>query len=143
MNTNHSMGREITQRKIFKKRAFWVGTYLGGPLVAGYLFIHNYKALGQENKVERTLWITVLSFIVFFGAILILREVVDLPKKLIPLIYTFIAYYLYKAQLDEETEDFINAGGPVYSWWRVIGVSLIGMFISLGVLFGVHFSFLF
>ncbi len=36
---------ENSIEKIYKDKAIWVGTFLGGPLVAGYFFSKNYKTL--------------------------------------------------------------------------------------------------
>jgi hypothetical protein len=53
--------------KIYKDRAIFVGTFLGGPLVAGYLSAENYKNLGQQNKVKTAWLIAIIFTIVLIG----------------------------------------------------------------------------
>ncbi|HEY2722089.1 MAG TPA: hypothetical protein VGI82_10215, partial [Chitinophagaceae bacterium] len=61
---------EKPANKLYSENAIRVGTFLGGPLVAGYLIADNYKQLGQMEKV-RTTWIlsifaTVVIFVIAF-----------------------------------------------------------------------------
>lgn len=36
--------------KIYKDRAIWAGTFLGGPLVAGYLIAENFKVFNEKKR---------------------------------------------------------------------------------------------
>lgn len=38
--------------KLYKDKAIYLGTFIGGPLVAGYLIAENFKQLGQLGKVK-------------------------------------------------------------------------------------------
>lgn len=117
--------------RIYRAKAIYVGTFLGGPLVAGYLMAENYKVFEETEKV-RTTWIySVIATILIFGGIFLIPETVNIPNQIIPLVYTVIAYSLVKQYQGQKIEAHINAGGLVYSWWRTIGVGLAGLIITL------------
>jgi hypothetical protein len=43
-----------TECKLYKDKAIWIGTFIGGPLVAGYLIAENYKKLGQDKNASKS-----------------------------------------------------------------------------------------
>ena len=47
---------EKPKQKIYKERAIWVGSFIGGPLTAGYLIAENFKAFNKLEKARKT-WI--------------------------------------------------------------------------------------
>lgn len=126
-----AIDNRIPVGKIFKDKTFWVGTFLGGPLAAGYLFAENFKTLGQPEKVKPTWTITIISTIVIFGGIFLIPENINIPNQIIPITYCVIAFSLFKHYQEEKANQHINAGGMVHSWWRVIGVGLISLLISV------------
>ncbi len=117
--------------KIYKERAFWVGTFLGGPLVAGYFFSENFKVLGQPEKVKPTWIITIVATIVIFGGIFMIPEHIHIPNQVIPLAYTAIAFGLFKKYQEEIATEHIEQGGLIYGWGRVIGIGIIGLLITI------------
>ncbi len=97
--------------KVYKERAFWVGTFLGGPLVAGYLFSENFKALDRYEMVKTTWIITIIVTIVVFGGVFLIPESVNLPNQAIPLAYTFAAGGLFKKHQEAGVLTHLNSGG--------------------------------
>lgn len=129
----------VPEVKIYKDKAFWVGTYLGGPLVAGYLFAENFKALGQSEKTKSTWIITGIATLIIFGGIFLIPEDVNIPNFIIPLTYTALAYGLFKKYQSEKAEAHIQQGGEVYGWGRLILVGIIGLLITSGPIFAVAY----
>jgi hypothetical protein len=125
----------IPEEKIYKSQAIGVGTFLGGPLVAGYLFSENFKSLGQPEKVKSTWIIAIISTIVIFGGAFLIPENSKIPNQLIPIVYSAIALGLFKKFQEKNATEHINSGGLVYSWWRVIGVAVIGLIITTAAIF--------
>lgn len=113
--------------KIYKANAIHVGTFLGGPLVAGYLIAENYKAVGEYSKYKKTWIITILLTIVIFTLLYLIPDNSRIPNYIFPVIYSSIAFSLVKTFQGELIEAHQNAGGLFYSWWRIIGVSVIGL----------------
>ena len=127
---------ETTTQKIYKERAIWVGTFLGGPLVAGYLIAENFKVFDQQDKV-RTTWIyAIIATVIVFSGVFLIPDTVKIPNQIIPLIYTLIAYQFVQIYQKTNIRTHINAGGQVYGWWRTIGVGLIGLLITVIIVFG-------
>lgn len=125
----------IPAKKIYKDKAFWLGTFLGGPLVAGYLFSENFKALGQPQKVKPTWIIAIISTIVIFGGIFMIPDNINIPNQIIPIAYTAIAFGLFKKYQEANTIEHLRRGGLVYSWGRVLAVGIIGLLITIVPLF--------
>ena len=128
------------KNKIFKEKAFWVGTFLGGPLVAGYLFSQNFKVFGEKDKITPTWIIAIIVTIVVFGIAFIIPENINIPNQLIPIAYSAFAYGLFKKYQENQSNEHIESGGQFYSWWRVIGISIIGLLITVIPIFGTAFA---
>ncbi|HEY6914222.1 MAG TPA: hypothetical protein VI413_06050 [Paludibacter sp.] len=128
---------ETTTQKIYKERAIWTGTFLGGPLVAGYLIAENFKVFNQHDRVRKTWIYSIIATIVIFGGVFLIPDTVKIPNQIIPLIYTIIASQIVQVYQKAKITTHINAGGQVYSWWRTIGVGLIGLVITVIIVFGI------
>jgi hypothetical protein len=126
---------QTPEQKIYKDRAIYVGTFIGGPLVAGYLIAENFKTFNEPGKA-RMAWIySIIATIIIFGGVFLIPDIEKVPRQVIPLAYTLIAYYLVKHYQGENINLHINSGGEIYNWWRTLGVALIGLIIMLIVLY--------
>jgi hypothetical protein len=137
---NETIDETIPKGKIYKDKAFWVGTFLGGPLVAGYLFSENFKALGQPEKVKPTWIITIIATVVIFGGIFLIPDNINIPNQIIPIAYTAIAFGLFKNLLEEKAKNHINEGGLIYNWGRVIVVGIVGLLITILPIFAIAYT---
>jgi len=81
--------------KIYKEKAVLVATFLGGPIVSGYLFSENFKALGLESKVKKTWLITIIVTIIIFFVAIFIADNVKIPNQLLPITYSAIAYGVF------------------------------------------------
>ncbi len=122
---------ERPTRKIYKDRAIWVGTFLGGPLAAGYLIAENFKAFNDKDKAKKTWIYAIIATVVVFGGVFLIPENVKIPNQIIPLIYTAIAYYLVQHYQGQNISAHLNSGGQLFGWWRTIAVGLIGLAITI------------
>lgn len=122
---------KITAKKIYKENVIYTGTFLGGPLVAGYLIAENFKVFNEPQKAKKTWIYAIIASIVIFGGIFLIPNLQAIPNQIIPLFYTAIASLLVYHFQGENIKTHINAGGPIYNWWRVIGISLIGLAITI------------
>lgn len=137
---NETIDETIPKGKIYKDKAFWVGTFLGGPLVAGYLFSENFKALGQPEKVKPTWIITIIATVVIFGGIFLIPDNINIPNQIILIAYTAIAFGLFKKLQEERATEHINQGGLIYNWGRVIGVGVVGLLITILPIFAIAYA---
>lgn len=141
LNMNQNLESQIPNGKIFKDSAFGVATFIGGPLVAGYLFSENFKTLGQPEKVKLTWGITLVVTIAIFGCAFFIPDDTAIPGQIIPITYTAIAYFLFKRYQEGSANKHIESGGLIYSWWRVVGVGLMGLLITVSLIFVLVFSY--
>lgn len=137
---NETIDKVIPTGKIYKDKAFWVGTFLGGPLVAGYLFSENFKALGQPEKVKPTWIIMIIAIVVIFGGIFLIPDNINIPNQIISILYTAIAFGLFKKYQEEKAAEHINQGGLIYNWGRVIGVGVVGLLITILPIFAIAYA---
>jgi hypothetical protein len=82
--------------KIYEERNIWVGSLLGGPLVAGYMIAENFKRFGDLNKSKQTWIYTILICIIILSVLLLIHDDVKIPNHIIPLVYTCVAYGVTK-----------------------------------------------
>lgn len=121
--------------KLYKNRAIYIGTFLGGPLVAGYLIAENFKQLGQTDKAKTTWVIAICATIGIFSGIFLLPICERIPNFLIPLIYTLIVQYLVQKFQSANIKAHIDAGGQTFSIWRVVWIGLVGVVVlMIGIL---------
>lgn len=123
-----------SSEKIYKDRAIWFGSFIGGPLVAGYFIAENFKVLNEPENARSTWNYTIPLTILIFSLALIIPQSSNFPSIIIPLAYTLFAYYISKQHQGDGIEAYLEAGGEEYSWWRVIGVSLIGLVLTFIIL---------
>jgi hypothetical protein len=120
--------------KLYKDKAIYVGTFLGGPLVAGYLAAENFKRLGEKDKLKKTWLITIAATIVIFGRIFLIPENVKIPGYILPLIYAGIAQLLIRRSQGPAIKSHIEAGGQTFSTWRAVWIGIVGCLITLAIL---------
>lgn len=130
---------EVPTEKIYPEKAISVGTFLGGPLVAGYLMAENFKVFGEFEKAKKTWIITIFSTILIFGLIFLIPESVAIPNVVFPLIYMAIAVYLTKRFQEQKINKHIENGGEEVNWWRTMGISFIGCVVTVAVIMGISF----
>ena len=61
------LNNQIPTEKIYKDKEVWVGTFLGGPLVAGYFIAKNFKVFGEADKARKTWVIAIIATMFLFG----------------------------------------------------------------------------
>lgn len=122
---------KVPVNKIYKDRAIWVATFLGGPLAAGYIIAENFKTFNEPEKAKKTWIFSIIATIIVFGGVFLIPENVKIPGQLIPLIYTGIAFYLVQHFQGKQILEHLNFGGHFFGWGRIILVGLIGLAITL------------
>jgi len=121
--------------KLYKDRAVWTATFIGGPLVAGYIAAENFKQLGQQSKAKSAWTIAIIATIVIFGGLFLIPNIEEIPRYIIPLIYSGIAQYLIQKYQGAAVKEHIEKGGQTYSIWRAVFIGLIGLVILVAIFF--------
>jgi len=123
--------------KLYKDNAVYIGTFIGGPLVAGYLAAENFKKLGESDKARNAWIISIIATIIIFALILLIFLIpgtVKIPNYIIPLIYTGIAQYLVKHYQGPAIKEHIEKGGLTYKAWRAVWIGLIGLVVLCAII---------
>ncbi len=123
--------------KIYGERAVWTGVFLGGPIVGGYLIAENYKVFGRKDRAIRAWLISALVTIILFVGLFFVPNIENVPRYIIPLILSGIAYWMTQYYQGDQIKIHINAGGLAYSRWRAALVGVIGAVVTLIIFFGV------
>ena len=134
-----SVFEEIPTEKIYSEKAIRVGTFLGGPLVAGYFMAENFKVFGDFKNAKNTWIVAILSTIVVFSLIFLIPENINIPNIIFPLIYMGVAGYLAKKYQEKKINEHTQNGGEEFNWWRTIGISVLGCIVTLVVILGISF----
>jgi hypothetical protein len=116
-----------------------LGTFLGGPLLAGYFIAENYKVFGEYGKAKAAWMYAIAATIIIFGGIFLLPHSEQVPNYIIPLVYCWITYYLVQQFQGDQIKAHASRGEDFFGWGRVILISLIGLavtfvFLVIGVL---------
>lgn len=69
-----------------------LGTFLGGPLIAGYFIAENYKVFGEYGKAKAAWIYAIAATIVIFGSVIFIPETARIPNYIIPIAYCWIAF---------------------------------------------------
>lgn len=135
-----SVFEEVPTEKIYSERAISVGTFMGGPLVGGYLMAENFKVFGDSDKVKKTWIISILATIAVFGLIFLIPENINIPNVVFPLVYMGITGYLVKVYQEKNINEHTKNGGEQHSWWRIIAISIIGCIVTIAPILGITFA---
>ena len=128
-----------TNYKLYKDQSIYVGTLLGGPLVASFLIAENFKNLGQRKKVKATWAIGVAATVTIFWIAYSIPSNIKIPNFLIPLVYSVIAQNLVKHFQGKEIKAHLASGGQVYSVWHAVLAGLVGLIILLVIILGMTY----
>jgi hypothetical protein len=122
--------------KLYKERPIYFATFLGGPLVAGYLIAENYRKLGESSKVWKTWLFTGLATILIFGYVFFIQSATS-PSYLVPIFYSLITAYLVKWLQGDRIKLHQKNLGEFYTIWRAALVALIGAVVTVAIAVGV------
>lgn len=115
---------------IYKANHIRLGTFIGGPITAGYFIAHNYKVFGEIGKANAAWIYAIAATIVIFGGALLIPDAINIPNYIIPILYCWIAFYLTQYFQGSKIEAHVNSGARVFKWGRVVVIGLIGLAVT-------------
>lgn len=119
--------------RLYTENSIRVATFLGGPLVAGYLIADNFRQMGEIKKVQTTWLVTIPATILIFVIAFYLPE--KTPPFLIPIAYTLITFYIAQNLQGAKIKAHVAAGGQIWSMGRAVLVGLAGLVVIAGFIF--------
>ena len=126
--------------KLYTTHQIYVSTFIGSAIAGGWLATQNAKRLGLKNPavylIAGILLTTIISIIAW--AIPIPKE---FPNIIIPLVIAIIAKLIIEATQGKKIKEEISAGKKPESWWKVIGITIIGFIIALASMFVIYYAY--
>ncbi|WP_153798975.1 hypothetical protein [Foetidibacter luteolus] len=116
--------------KLFNNRSILAGTFIGGPLVAGYLFSTNYRRLGQRENSFKA-WLYSVAFTIIMLCSIAIAPVIGGAGISIPFLQTAIASYLYKRLLVRQVIVHARTGGAIEPVGKAVLAGVVGFCIML------------
>lgn len=122
--------------KIYTKKAILIGTFLGGPLVTGYLISRNFKVFDELDRARKTWIYSIIITVLIIGCLFTIPNIDKLPNQIIPLINTALALFIIQKYQEANIKTYLTEGGQTYNIWRSIGIGIIGLIIIAIPVFG-------
>jgi hypothetical protein len=116
---------------VYNARHIRLGTFIGGPLVAGYFMAENYKVFGEYGKAKAAWVYAIAATVVVFGGVFLIPETARIPNYIIPIVYCWIAFYLTQHFQGKQINEHAKTGEGLFGWGRVVLISLIGLVVTL------------
>jgi hypothetical protein len=127
-----SVGTATTSR-FYTPWQICVGAILGGPLAAGYFYSRDHVLFGSPGKAKASLIWSVAFMCGLFAVGIFLPAHGSGTGFAIgsAVVYRWTA----KQAFDKAISLRRDQGWVAYSWWRVVGLSIIGLILSLAIAF--------
>lgn len=133
MTTSSILDEIKPQGSVFSERMIKMAAFFGGPLAVGYLFVENYKALGQAHKVSKAWVISIVGTILLFVLSYYVEKLIDLPGVGFGIISIGITQVLYKREQEEAVTKHLEKGGALQSPWRAAGITLLAFALTMAI----------
>ncbi len=135
----------IKSSRFWSNRQILIGSILGGPLAGCILLSQNYKLFNQNKEAKKAMWVGIAIAILLPIILMLLPEslVNKIPSSTLPVVLSVGIYYFaqhfHKSSLKELTEK----GSKRKSYFKLFGISLLFLAISLAWIFLVAAVFMF
>ncbi|WP_222164774.1 hypothetical protein [Edaphocola aurantiacus] len=117
---------EYTPYKLFKTGAIGAGAFFGGIMAGAILLSENFKILGQKKQARNTLLLSAIASFTLGVLMAFIPAMENIPRMVIPLL-SGIAFQLLTNRFQKNRiEEHIENGGTTFSFWRVLGMVLLG-----------------
>jgi hypothetical protein len=123
--------------RLYSQKQIALATFLGSPLAGGWFMATNYRELGQEALATQAIWWGIAGAIVMMLISFLLPD--NFPNSVLPIACAAGMHALAESKLGGPIKEHRAAGGPLFSWWRVVGIGLLCALILVAVIFGVLF----
>lgn len=123
--------------RLYSPKQIAVATFLGSPLAGGWFMATNYRELGQEALATQAVWWGIAGAIVLMFIAFLLPD--NFPNSPLPIACAVGMHALAESKLGGPIKEHRAAGGPLFSWWRVVGIALLCALILVAVVFAVLF----
>jgi len=125
--------------KLYKENHIALATFLGSPLIGGYLIGENFRHLGEKRSARISWIIAVIATLIIVAVVFLVPGVPNLPSYVIPLTYVSLIRLAVQKYQRTDLQSHEANSGQFYSIWRAVAISLIGLALLLVVVFAFVF----
>lgn len=118
---------EYTPFKLFKTGAIGSAAFFGGIMAGAILLSENFKILGQKKRSRNTLVLSAIATFALGVLMAFIPAMENMPRLVIPLLSGLIFQFLTNRFQKSKIEEHIENGGGTFSFWRVLGLVLLGL----------------
>lgn len=128
--------------KLYTIKAICFGTFLGGPLVGGYLISENYKTLKMSYHLKMTYIYTIIIFFVLLNITWYLFPRMQNTLIFVPLFYTTMACIVSNKLQKTYINNYKQLGVKFHNWYNIILPIIISLiiFFIFSLIIIVHFN---
>ncbi len=127
----------VLTKRLFSPGQIGLAALLGGPGAAGWFIAWNERQLDRPANGSWWLWGSVLGTLLLLVAVVLLP--VHFPRQSLAIGYVAGFYAAAKQLYGTLLKAHRTAGGPVGSWWVVVGVGLLFLLTFLALTFLIVF----
>ena len=121
-------GASVSAR-LYSVNQLFAAAFIGSPIAAAWFAAYNLRALGEPNQARRIVLWGLLATAAAMALAFFLPD--GTPNTALPLAYSFAIRALGEKAFKGALGDHSQAGGVLASWWRVIGVSLLWLLLTI------------
>jgi hypothetical protein len=128
---------------LFSPAQIFVGSFIGGPIAAGWIMARNYQMLNRPERARQSAWLGVLFTVLVLMVAFMLPE--SATRSVWPILYNVLIYFYAAGQFGEITRKHYARGGVKPSWWRPVGIGVasIAIIMVATMVFAILFPSLF
>jgi hypothetical protein len=123
--------------RLYSQKQIAVATFIGSPLAGGWFMATNYRELGQDALATQAIWWGIGGAIAMMFIAFLLPD--NFPNSVLPIACAGGMHALAESKLGGPIKEHRAAGGPLFSWWRVVGIGLLCALMLVAVIFGAIF----
>lgn len=121
------------KEKLYTPNQIGIATFIGGPLIAGYLIGHNFKVFGKDKTAKKSNLLAILGTLLLILLFVVLPYIVpyDIPNISIAIVPLVIAVAIVETYQRKKIDEYIKSGYNAHSSWGVFGKSLLSLVITI------------
>lgn len=119
--------------KLYSKYQIYIATFIGGPLVGGYLMAHNFEVLGENEHAKKAKTYTIIVTLLLIALPSVLERLLNFtfPTTSLSIVPTVLAIYFFRLYQDKKVDAAFARSVAKASFWAVAGRTVLSIIVTL------------